>query len=281
MSASKACSTVILTDFPKRILTDRERDYCGDRIAEMAVRFAGKEAVMKCLGTGVRGVKWKEIEILANARGKPVVILHGGARDRAHEIGLERIEISLTHEKHMCLRVCGGTAKTENPIGRPTMKLLTSAEMRDLESRAEAAGVSTDTLMENAGLAVAQEIWMQLGSLEDRRIAVLVGPGNNGGDGLVAARHLFEWGAQVRVYALRVRSDSQWTQTVEMGVPCGTVAEDKKFEALEALLSGAEAIVDALLGTGSSRPIEGDLAEIMQRLAAIRSRTVKPKVGCR
>lgn len=158
------------------------------------------------------------------------------------------------------------------------MKLLTSTEMRELEGRAEAAGVSTDTLMENAGLAVAQEIWMQLGSLEDRRIAVLVGPGNNGGDGLVAARHLFEWGAQVRVYAVRERADSQWNQTVEMGVPCGTVSEDDNFEALEALLSGAEAIVDALLGTGSSRPIEGDLAEIMVRLAAIRSRTVKPKL---
>ena len=158
------------------------------------------------------------------------------------------------------------------------MKLLTSAEMRELEQRAEAAGVSTDTLMENAGLAVAQEIWMQLGSLEDRRIAVLVGPGNNGGDGLVAARHLFEWGAQVRVYALRERSDAQWTRTVELGVPCGAVSEDENFEALDALLSGAEAIIDALLGTGSSRPIEGDLAEIMQRLAATRSRTVKPKL---
>ena len=158
------------------------------------------------------------------------------------------------------------------------MKLLTSAEMRELEVRAEAAGVSTDTLMENAGLAVAQEIWMQLGSLEDRRIAVLVGPGNNGGDGLVAARHLFEWGAQVRVYALRERTDAQWSQTVDMGVPCGAVSEDDNFEALEALLSGAEAIVDALLGTGSSRPIEGDLAQVMQRLAAIRSRTVKPKL---
>ena len=158
------------------------------------------------------------------------------------------------------------------------MKLLTAAEMRELEERAEAAGVSTDTLMENAGLAVAQEIWMQLGSLEDRRIAVLVGPGNNGGDGLVAARHLFEWGAQVRVYALRERSDAQWKQTLDMGVPCGTVEEDDNYEALEALLSGAEAIVDALLGTGSSRPIEGDLAEIMNRLSAIRSRTVKPKL---
>ena len=158
------------------------------------------------------------------------------------------------------------------------MKLLTSAEMRELEQRAEAAGVSTDTLMENAGLAVAQEIWMQLGSLEDRRIAVLVGPGNNGGDGLVAARHLHEWGAQVRVYALRERADLQWTQTLELGVPCGTVAEDENFEALEGLLGGAEAIVDALLGTGSSRPISGDLAGIMERLAAVRSKTVKPKL---
>ena len=158
------------------------------------------------------------------------------------------------------------------------MKLLTSAEMRELEERAEAAGVSTDTLMENAGLAVAQEIWMQLGSLEDRRIAVLVGPGNNGGDGLVAARHLHEWGAQVRVYALRERSDAQWTQTVEQGVPCGSVADDEDFEALEALLAGAEAIIDALLGTGASRPIAGDLAEVLARVAAVRSRTVKPKL---
>ena len=86
---------------PRRILTDRERDYCGDRLPEMAVRFAGKEAVMKCLGTGVRGVRWKEIEILANARGKPLVILHGGARRRARAIGLSRIEISLTHERNM------------------------------------------------------------------------------------------------------------------------------------------------------------------------------------
>ena len=158
------------------------------------------------------------------------------------------------------------------------MKLLTSAEMRELEQRAEAAGVSTDTLMENAGLAVAQEIWMQLGSLEERRIAVLVGPGNNGGDGLVAARHLHEWGAQVRVYALKERDDPQWNQTLELGVPCGTVAEDDNFEALEGLLAGAEAIVDALLGTGSSRPIDGDLAGIMERLAAVRSKTVKPKL---
>ena len=158
------------------------------------------------------------------------------------------------------------------------MKLVTAAEMRTIEDRAEAAGVGKATLMENAGLAVAQELWMQLGSLEDRRICVLVGPGNNGGDGLVAARHLHEWGAQVRCYALRPRGDEQWRRTVEAGVACGSVAEDENFEALEAVLQGSEAIIDALLGTGSNRPIEGDLAEILRRLAAIRDRTVRPKL---
>ena len=158
------------------------------------------------------------------------------------------------------------------------MKLVTAAEMRMIEERAAAAGVDAGTLMENAGLAVAQELWMQLGSLEDRRIAVLVGPGNNGGDGLVAARHLHDWGAQVRCYALRPRGDMQWRRTVEAGVACGSVAEDRDFEALEAVLGGSEAIIDALLGTGANREIDGDLAEILTRLAAARDRTVRPKL---
>ena len=158
------------------------------------------------------------------------------------------------------------------------MKLVTAAEMRTIEDRAEAAGVDKATLMENAGLAVAQELWMQLGSLEDRRICVLVGPGNNGGDGLVAARHLHEWGAQVRCYALRPRDDGQWQRTIEAGVACGSVAEDENFEALDAVLQGSEAIIDALLGTGSNRPIDGALAEILRRLAAVRDRTVRPKL---
>ncbi len=99
--------------FLKRIYTERELDYCRDRTPELAARFAGKEAVMKALGTGVRGVRWREIEILANARGKPVVILHGGAERRSREIGLERIEISLTHERTMvCAFAIGQPAVT-------------------------------------------------------------------------------------------------------------------------------------------------------------------------
>ncbi len=158
------------------------------------------------------------------------------------------------------------------------MKLVTSAQIRTLEERAVEAGVSLEDLMAAAGLAVAQEAWMQLGHLEGRRIAVLVGPGNNGGDGLVAARHLAEWGADVRCYALRPRDDAQWSQTVDSGITCTSVADDQDFAALDDLLTGAELIVDALLGTGPRRPIDGDLEQILQRVAGARSRVPPAKL---
>jgi ADP-dependent NAD(P)H-hydrate dehydratase / NAD(P)H-hydrate epimerase len=160
------------------------------------------------------------------------------------------------------------------------MKLLTSAEMRTLEAGAEAAGVSLGQLMENAGLAVAQEVWMTLGTLEDRRIMILAGPGNNGGDGLVAARHLMEWGAQVGVYLLRRRpeDDPLLAPLIEQQAVIVTAEEDPGFETLGQFLEVAELVVDALLGTGASRPVEGDLAEILSRLGKAREKIVKPRL---
>lgn len=103
--------------FLRRIFTDRERDLCRGRISELAARFAGKEATMKALGTGVRGVGWREIEILVNARGKPQVLLHGKARARAHQIGMRGAEISLTHDGDLaCAFVVGGPAPDTDQI---------------------------------------------------------------------------------------------------------------------------------------------------------------------
>ena len=159
------------------------------------------------------------------------------------------------------------------------MKLVTAAQMRALEQAAVEAGGSLEALMDAAGLAVAQEAWMQLGQLEGRRIAVLVGPGNNGGDGLVAARHLADWGAQVRCYALAPRDDPQWTRTAEAGIPCGSVADDDAdLEALRALVDSAELIIDALLGAGTSRPIAGTLARMLEALAAARAQRAAPRL---
>jgi ADP-dependent NAD(P)H-hydrate dehydratase / NAD(P)H-hydrate epimerase len=85
-------------------------------------------------------------------------------------------------------------------------KLVTSAGMRALEHAAVAAGVTERELMANAGLAGAQEAWILLGT-EARPVLVLCGPGNNGGDGLVAALRLGEWGVPVHAYLLRPRPD--------------------------------------------------------------------------
>ena len=154
-------------------------------------------------------------------------------------------------------------------------KLVTTAQMRALEAAAVAAGVTERDMMESAGLAAAQEAWMAVGAIEGREALVLCGPGNNGGDGLVAARHLYGWGAEVQVYLLRPRADgdAQWAALVEAGVPAITVAEDTDFAVLEEQLSGAAIVLDALFGTGFTpreRPIDGDAAEVLMRLQAAR-----------
>ncbi len=160
------------------------------------------------------------------------------------------------------------------------MKLVTSEQMRRLEALSAEAGVSSETLMENAGLAVAQEVWMALGTLEDRRVLVLVGPGNNGGDGLVAARHLHDWGTQVRCYLLRGRGedDANLRQVVERGIEVVVSEEDPGLSALEAALAEADGVVDALLGTGAARPITGTLAAVLDKLSRARSRRPAPVI---
>ncbi|MCJ7769936.1 MAG: bifunctional ADP-dependent NAD(P)H-hydrate dehydratase/NAD(P)H-hydrate epimerase, partial [Dehalococcoidales bacterium] len=80
------------------------------------------------------------------------------------------------------------------------MKVLTAGEMRRVEQECAKSGISTDILMENAGKAVASEIRRILGKIETKRILLLIGPGNNGGDGLVAARHLHDWGARISLF---------------------------------------------------------------------------------
>lgn len=83
--------------FQNRIYTPAELAYCRGRLPELAARFAAKEAVSKALGTGLKGVAWREIEILADRRGKPQVNLKGRADRRARELGLSCFSISLSH----------------------------------------------------------------------------------------------------------------------------------------------------------------------------------------
>ena len=85
--------------FLHRVYTDSELSLCGKKPPSLAARFAGKEAVMKLLGTGTTGVGWREIEVLANQAGKPLLNLYGRAKTEAAMLGLTDIAISLSHSR--------------------------------------------------------------------------------------------------------------------------------------------------------------------------------------
>ena len=94
--------------FPKRILTDAEDAYVRDRPENLAGRWAAKEAVSKVLGLGVRGVGWREIEIVRLPTGQPTVQLHDRALRRAEQLGMERIAVSISHERDYAVAIAFG-----------------------------------------------------------------------------------------------------------------------------------------------------------------------------
>ena len=85
--------------FLRRIFTQGEIDYCRERPPNLAGRFAAKEATMKALGTGVRGVAWKDIEVVRAPSGAPSILLHGRAKTRAQRLGVQEIALSMSHSR--------------------------------------------------------------------------------------------------------------------------------------------------------------------------------------
>lgn len=83
--------------FLDRIYTPEEIAYCRGRAPNLAGRFAAKEAVMKALGTGVRGVGWKDIEVARHESGAPSILLYGRAKSRAQRLGVYDISVSMSH----------------------------------------------------------------------------------------------------------------------------------------------------------------------------------------
>jgi hydroxyethylthiazole kinase-like uncharacterized protein yjeF len=150
------------------------------------------------------------------------------------------------------------------------MKILTAEEMREVDRlTTERYGIPGLTLMENAGASVAQFIAQRWTNLAQRRIVVLCGKGNNGGDGFVAARHLRELGAKPEVYLFaaqeEMRGDAatnckRWQEAYgELHV----VRDSSAWQSAKPVLASAEVIVDALLGTGTRGALAGLLGEVV------------------
>ena len=160
------------------------------------------------------------------------------------------------------------------------MKVVTAAQMAALEQASARLGVSTDTLMEKAGLAVAEAARQLLRGAAGARIVVLVGPGNNGADGLVAARHLRRWGAEVTAYLVtgRPEFDPKMELARRYGVATLSSDGDPGLAQLELLLSSCRLVIDAVLGTGRARPLSGVARDALLRLKSRRSAVGRPLV---
>lgn len=151
-----------------------------------------------------------------------------------------------------------------------TIKIYTVAEMAAAEKAADAAGHSYAEMMETAGRRVAEAV-LQRHDVVERQVFVLVGPGNNGGDGLVAGRYLAEAGAVVAFYLFKPRdaaADENLARVEEMGLEVLLADYDQRYRVLRHRLRITDIVIDALLGTGVSRPISGPLAALMEQMKA-------------
>lgn len=157
------------------------------------------------------------------------------------------------------------------------MRVYTVEQMRTLERRADEAGHSYDAMMERAGSAVAEAVaaWVPAeanggNGKEKARVLVLAGPGNNGGDGLVAGRELARRGFSVAGYLWKRDADEpRAAEARQAGVSIVRAEGDKEWQTLRRALGRADIVLDALLGTGVARPIEGDLGAILEQLAEV------------
>ena len=159
-----------------------------------------------------------------------------------------------------------------------SLKVVTAAQMTALEQESERQGASTDTLMENAGLAVAEYARQRLGVVAGVTVIVLVGPGNNGADGLVTARHLRRWGAEVTACLLtrRPEVDPKLDLARSHEVAVLDLADGENMDRLDALLARSRLVIDSVLGTGRSRLLQGVVREALLRVAAARAGSRHP-----
>jgi holo-[acyl-carrier protein] synthase len=118
--------------FSGRVLTPNEDRYVRDRPETFAGRWAAKEAVSKVLGLGVRGIGWRDIEIERLPTGQPSVRLHGRAAERATQLGMGRIAVSITHEAEYAVAIAFGIRTAG---GRYVFPLDIEARLDDRERR--------------------------------------------------------------------------------------------------------------------------------------------------
>jgi ADP-dependent NAD(P)H-hydrate dehydratase / NAD(P)H-hydrate epimerase len=152
------------------------------------------------------------------------------------------------------------------------MKIVTAEQMRKIDSQCAQLGKPVKVLMESAGKAVAEATREYLGEMKKQNILCLIGGGNNGGDGLIAARYLAGWGAKVTVYLCsdRPATDANLKQIKVKKILCVAAKADKSLKTFDNFLTSATCVIDGLLGTGKLRPLESIFRQVLEKINAAR-----------
>ncbi|MDO4581937.1 MAG: NAD(P)H-hydrate dehydratase [Bacillota bacterium] len=163
------------------------------------------------------------------------------------------------------------------------MRLVTAEEMRAADQAAiNDFGIPSIVLMENAGRAVVDKAEQLLDGVRGKKIAIFCGGGNNGGDGLVAARHLFNRGAEVRLYYLTdpeiFRGDALVNYQIlqKMGVSGLWLTEGSRLNVAKMALFSADLAIDAIFGTG----LNDDVRDIAASVIAMLNESDVPVISC-
>lgn len=105
--------------FLMRVYTEREIMQCRGKVTRLAGRFAAKEAISKALGTGLRGVAWREMEVVQLRSGRPTVTLHGNAKRRAQQLGITAFDVSIADLAHLSIAIAIA-AQTDREMEAPS-----------------------------------------------------------------------------------------------------------------------------------------------------------------
>ena len=149
------------------------------------------------------------------------------------------------------------------------MKVVTSKQMREIDRKAiEENNLSGLTLMENAGLGIFKKLKNIYPDLRLKKVIIFAGSGNNGGDGFVIARHLYNYGVKVKVFLLasfnKIKDEAGENINIidKVGVEL-IEAETVKLEEIEETIQNSDFVIDAILGTGLQGKVTGLKAKII------------------
>lgn len=145
------------------------------------------------------------------------------------------------------------------------MKLVTVAQMRDIEKEADANGLPYAEMMENAGRGLAEIVNEIAFDNEWEEVLGLVGSGNNGGDTLIALTRLAEKGWHACAYVVKRKKDELVARLVDAGGEVTFAESDTDFAALESHFESADVLLDGLLGTGVKLPLKNEIAILLEQ----------------